>query len=646
MKTLRITNLILTLVFCIFTKTGLSQNPILDSLKSRLAFVEGEEKIKTLVGLSYHFLRISADSSLMYANQILEYSETTVNERGKARAYLMIGSSYNTLGENTKAIKNHLNALEIFESIKDSAAIGITYNNLGIDYHNSGKYKEAIEQYQNSLKLAQKLSNKDGIYYATNNIGIIYEDWGKFDLALEYYLAALRIAYELNNQGYIGITLQNAGVASQKLGKYEEALDYLEKSLEVSSKIGDSKGIFNTFLNKGEIFSRMNKPVDAIENFKKAMEAAMESDNKANIAQADLMLGKAFCLNGQLSEAQPHLLESLKLAKEIEETNLIKDACKALSDFYVKTGDFERAYQTFIEYSSIKDTIYNRESRKEITEMQTLYELDKKEKEIEIQDLKIGRQKAQFYYIISGVSLMVFMALLLFNRYKLKQKHYRTELEKKNIDIEQRLLRTQMNPHFIFNSLNSINCFIALNDPESAQSYLTKFARLMRYILENSRKAFVPVEDEINTLKLNLELEQLRFDNRFTFEVHVNEGIDKQSTFIPPMLIQPFVENAIIHGLSNKSAGGRLSVKLKQESELMCCTIEDNGIGREKAMEIKEKSGKPKHRSLGMQVTQERLDILNEKSKEKVSFQILDLKDEGGNATGTRVELKIPFENE
>ena len=217
---------------------------------------------------------------------------------------------------------------------------------------------------------------------------------------------------------------------------------------------------------------------------------------------------------------------------------------------------------------------------------------------------------------------LLVLAVLLFNRYKLKQKQVRIELEKKNIDIEQRLLRTQMNPHFIFNSLNSINSFITDNNSDSAQSFLSKFARLMRYILDNSRKSFVPVEDEIATLQLNMELEQLRFDNKFDFEIEVDEDIDPEFTYIPPMLIQPFVENAILHGLAGKKERGLIRVGFSANKELMHCFVEDNGIGREEAMEIKKKSGKATHRSLGMQVTKERLEILNEKTTEEVLFQI------------------------
>ncbi len=639
-------NLCFVLVLLLLFGKAFSQNTVIDSLKTRLNEVEGEDKIKVLIGLSYNYLRISADSSLKYSNQALDYSKETDNQRGIARGMLMIGSGHNAKGEYFLAIESQLRALEIFEELNDTAAIGITYNNLGTNYHYLGNYKEAINQYQNSIEIAKRMSNKQALYFATNNIGIIYSEWKKFNLALEHYSNSLMIAQEINNLSYIGSSLQNIGIAYFDLGDFEKALKYLEQSQNVSVQIGDKKGIFNTLINTGDIFVKLKDNQKAIDNFKQALQTSEESGNKANIALASLKLGEVYTLEKKYDKSEPLLKEALKLAKEIEETKLIKDAYKALSDYYFKVNDYKNAYANYTEYTVLKDTLYNRDSRREITEMQTLYELDKKEKEIVIQDLKIEKQQNRFYYIISAVVLLIILALLLFNSYKLKQKHYRTELERKNIDIEQRLLRTQMNPHFIFNSLNSINSFITDNNSDSAQSFLSKFARLMRYILENSRKTFVPVEDEINTLELNMQLEQLRFDNKFDFEINVDEKIDQEYTFIPPMLIQPFIENAIIHGIAGKTGKGKIKVELKPEGKLMQCIIEDNGIGRKKAMEIKRKSGSKKHRSLGMKVTQERLDILNEKTEEDVSVKIIDLKDESGNPRGTKVELRIPFENE
>ncbi|MCF8404844.1 MAG: tetratricopeptide repeat protein [Bacteroidales bacterium] len=621
-----------------------SQNSTIDSLKQNLANVSGEDKVRTLIGLSYNYLRISADSSLYYSNRALDYSTQSGNERGVARALLMVGSGYNAKGEYSQAIQTQLRALEIFKSIRDSAAIGITYNNLGTNYHQMGNYNEAIIQYQNSIEIAKKMDNNFALYFATNNIGTIYEEWNKLDLCIEYYQTALSIAKELTDSNSICISLQNLGVAYRKLGNYEEALSNLKESLIISRKIGNTAEIYNTFINRGEIYLKLNDTDSALENFKLAYEES-ENNNSGNIAEASLKLGQTYTLLKDYSSARVFLESSLKIAGELEDAALLREIHLAFSDYYSQIKNFEKAYISYLEYTKIKDTIFNRDSRREISEMQTLYELDKKEKEIEIQNLKIEKQQARLYYILSGILILLIMAYLVFNRYKLKQKQARVELEKKNIDIEQRLLRTQMNPHFIFNSLNSINSFISDNNSDSAQSFLSKFARLMRYILENSRKAFVPLEDEINTLQLNMELEQLRFDGKFDFEIEVDKKIDPEFTYIPPMLIQPFIENAILHGLSGKKEKGLLKVGFKINGELMHCSVEDNGVGRKKAMELKAGSAKP-HRSLGMQVTKERLEILNEKTTEEVLFQIIDLEDESGNALGTRVELKVPYEKE
>ncbi len=638
--------MILSGFIILISLAGYTQNTVIDSLKLRLNETEGEEKIKALIGLSYHHLRISTIESLKYSTMACEYSKETGNVRGVARALLMMGNGESTAGNYSKAIDYQQQALHIFKSIMDTAAMGITYNNLGINYHNLGLYSTAIDQYQSSYSIAKNLSNDVGLFYSLNNIGTIYEDWGKNDLALEHYQSALQFAQKINNKNYEAIALHNIGVAKSKLGNYEMALEYLNNSLVLRNELNDHEGIFKTLINLGEIQLKINHVTEAIARFHHALSNSIEDGNKVNIAEASLKLGKSYLLTNEYEKAGPLLEKAMKLSKDAGETKYLHESYKSLSDYCALKNDFENAYKYYLEHTILKDSIFNRDSRREISEMQTLYELDKKEKEIEIQNLKIGRQKAGYYYTISGVILFLFLAVLLFNRYKLKQKHFRTELEKKNIDIEQRLLRTQMNPHFIFNSLNSINSYISDNNSDAAQSYLTKFARLMRYILENSRKAFVPVADEVNTLRLNMELEQMRFNHKFDFEISIDENIDAESTFIPPMLIQPFVENAIIHGLSPKSGHGKLNIGLTLENNLIHCLIEDDGIGRQQAIKIKEKSGRTKHQSLGMQVTKERLEILNERSKDEIRFEITDLMNDTGVPSGTRVEMTIPCETE
>jgi len=203
-------------------------------------------------------------------------------------------------------------------------------------------------------------------------------------------------------------------------------------------------------------------------------------------------------------------------------------------------------------------------------------------------------------------------------------------------------LRAQMNPHFIFNSLNSINRFILQNNRAQASQYLTKFSRLVRLILQNSQAALIPLECEMESLQLYLELERLRFDDHFSFKIIIGDELDTEVIKIPPLIIQPFAENAIWHGLMPKEEKGCLQVELFQNEEMLCCKITDDGIGRKKAEDIKSKSS-PVHKSMGLRITEERIAMLRQHKQNKSSVQITDLVLPDGSAGGTEVLLEIPL---
>ncbi|MCD4724333.1 MAG: histidine kinase [Bacteroidales bacterium] len=215
-------------------------------------------------------------------------------------------------------------------------------------------------------------------------------------------------------------------------------------------------------------------------------------------------------------------------------------------------------------------------------------------------------------------------------------------IEKELFDIQQKALQLQMNPHFIFNSLNAIQSFVISNDTDKAIHYLSKFSQLMRLILINSHESTIPVKNELNALSHYMDIERLRFDNKFDYELIVDDKIDQEFMEIPPMIIQPFVENAIIHGLIHSPNPGHIKICLSLQDNFIHCTIEDNGVGREKAQQIKEESG-IKKKSRGMLITQERLEILNKQNKEKFAVNVIDLKDENTDPAGTRVEINILF---
>lgn len=214
------------------------------------------------------------------------------------------------------------------------------------------------------------------------------------------------------------------------------------------------------------------------------------------------------------------------------------------------------------------------------------------------------------------------------------------ELKQKASELEMQALRAQMNPHFIFNSLNSINMFILENNKLQASEYLSKFSKLVRLILQNSQEAFIPLEKELEALHLYLELESLRFDQKFEYKLTVADDVDTSMVKVPPLIIQPYIENGIWHGLMHKKEKGHLEVTLYQEKDILFCKITDDGIGRKRAAELKSKSGSI-HKSMGMRITADRIAMLQEQDKTSITINDLVLSD--GKPGGTEVLIKIPI---
>jgi len=217
-----------------------------------------------------------------------------------------------------------------------------------------------------------------------------------------------------------------------------------------------------------------------------------------------------------------------------------------------------------------------------------------------------------------------------------------TELEQKALDMEMKTLRAQMNPHFIFNSLNSINRFILQNNKTSASSYLTKFSRLIRMILQHSQEQLISLESELEALDLYLELESVRFDNKFAYKVSVQGTVDSSLVRIPPMIIQPYAENAIWHGLMLKETRGQLDIEISSENGHIFICVKDDGVGRENAARLESKST-IKYKSMGMKITQERILNLVTNSEHDAYVHINDLVNNDGTAAGTEVTIKIPL---
>ena len=242
------------------------------------------------------------------------------------------------------------------------------------------------------------------------------------------------------------------------------------------------------------------------------------------------------------------------------------------------------------------------------------------------------------YAVFAVLGAGVIYALFRYRLNKIRKQH---EIKQKTAELEMQVLRAQMNPHFIFNSLNSINLFILENNKLQASEYLSKFSRLVRLILNNSQKSFIPLDRELEALRLYLELESLRFEQRFNYKIIVDNSIDTTLVKVPPLIIQPYAENAIWHGLMHKKEEGNLDIELYQEGNTLFCKIVDNGIGRKKATAFKNNKGSTTE-SVGMRITGDRIAILQDQKQNNTYISVIDVVLPNGSSGGTEVLLKIP----
>ncbi len=629
----------------------------IDSLKkvfSNLDYYSGKidkNLVKEAVILTDYYSRIRLDSAKFYAFLAYNIAKQLNNPTAEAITLNSIGMSYTSAGYYDSAAPYLDSALNIFKKIKDTTGITFVQNNLAVVSMRRGDYVKALEYYHQNLDYAIKQKNNENMLLGYNNIGILYFDWKKYDDALESYRNALKILDKTGEEERKGTVYNNIGEVYQAKGETPKAKEYYNKSLIINKKYGKKRSILISISSLGDIFYKEGKYKEALQYYKEALDISKKIPDDVNISLMKIKTGKVLTKQGHYKEAEKYIKEGLELAKSIKVKNNQLEAYRALMDNSKGLKKSEKLYDYTQKYIALKDSIFNDKSMTTINELETKYKTAQKEKEIALltaetrtKELELQKQRNQKYFLIITILLVLFAGYLLFNRYRIKQIKIKSELEKAKISIEQRLLRSQMNPHFIFNSLNSINSFIGSNNPVEAQAYLSKFARLMRLILENSRKTNIPLEDELQALELNLELEKLRFQNRFDFKIEVADDIDPEDIYISPMLIQPFIENSIKHGFTNKKEKGIINISFKKEEGLLVCTVEDNGIGRAAAETLKKEKRKG-HVSLGTQVTGERFEALKDINI-NAGFEIIDLKDAQGNATGTRVIIKIPYEEE
>ncbi len=656
---MKIFSTVLLLMFFLFGQICWAQKSEVDSLIRLAEQTKGIEKARLFNDAAEKLLGYDPGMSLKYAEQALEISLKKGSIDDIYYSLLFAGNAYSTLGQHEKAVATHLQSLTKYGSSISRAKLAQLHNQLGAAYQCTNNFDEAIQQLLSALEILEQIEdpqmNKDIkrlIISSHTNIGTLFNRLKNYPKALDHYEKAMVICTQINDSSNMMILYNNIGIVYEEKEAYQLAIKNYFAAAILAETFGSKNIIARISLNISLVYVLIEDYAMALEYGKNAMMLAQETGDEYTYTFSLSTIGHIYLEMNKPNLSIGHINQGIKIAKANTYADLLGQGYNFLAQYYAAIGNFKRAYETRGDYFAIKDSLNDSELVSRVAEMQTKYETRKKEQEIalltkdtEIKDLKIKRQNAFVYALIGVVVLIVIVGFLWFSRLREKQKYEKTELEKINLETEQKLLRAQINPHFMFNALNSVQSYISGNDNLKAMTYLAKFSQLMRNILENSRKPLITIEEEVNTLTLYLELEALRFKDTFVFEVNIMHKIIPSRTYIPPMLIQPFIENSIQHGFKNLDRKGRLFIDFYNINGVVSCKIKDNGIGRVKAQEQKQ-LGKMSHKSLGIQVIQERLMALSKAGKVKVKCEIEDLKNAEGLASGTSVLLDIPYEIE
>ena len=662
-----------------------AQRTTIDSLQNLLSTAkEDTNKVNILYQLSE---ACAEEDILKYAMPALQLAEQLNFKKGMAQASNNVGYAYNNLGELNKALQYYQNSLRIYEELGNKGGVANLLNNIAVIYNNQGDISKGLAYHQKSLQMQKEVGNKEGVATSLNNIGFIYNNQGNIPAALEYYHKSLRICEEIGHQQGVATSYNNISALYESQGDRELALEYDQKSLKIAEEIGYKFGIARSLSNIGLYYEHQGNFALALQNFREVLKIYEEIGNKSALSITLKNMGFLYKNQGDFPQALTYYHKSLQIQQEVGDKRLIaavlndigniylqqknykqavaycsqalqvaqalgnpesiRGATGNLSEIYAAEGKYREAYQMQVLFKQMADSVSNVETRKATVKKQMQYEFDKKEAVMKAEqkekdfraNAEIKRQTLIRNTTLGGVGLAGIFSFLLVRSFTRRRK---TAFDKQVLETEMKALRSQMNPHFIFNSLHSINKYMIDNDKENASEYLSKFSKLMRLILENSREQEVPLEKDLSALELYLQLESLRFQNMFHYNIKVDAQIDTENTLIPPMLLQPFVENAIIHGIQHKG-DGIINIKITKEDNMIRYIVEDNGIGRKQLVQI-ETGEEKKRESLGMKITQERLNIINQLKKVKAAINIFDLKDAENQSGGVRIELLLPFE--
>jgi tetratricopeptide (TPR) repeat protein len=605
-----------------------------------------QEKFTSVDSLSKYILPFRRDTTLL-----LNFISTSKNNsyiEGMAFGYNSMGIYNRDKSNYSKAIEYHKKSIELATKLMSDELMISAHNMLGVVYRRMNKVRMALDNHQLALSIAQNSSKKSnaitkGITISHNSIGNLYLTLKQYDLAEEQFRKSLVLEEKIGSKLGLAINYHNIGYSYEFRGIYDEALTNYRRSLDYNNQINSSVGKVICNNSIAQVYLKQGNVKDAAALIIPTLKESEEIGDNFYIAMANVNAGWAYIELKDYNTAEKYLQNGLKISQENNLQSFEAEAYEHLANLSEIRGNYKNALTYYKAFEEKEAQFLNEDNQRYISDLLIKYDAEQKknkiellEKENEIINIKLAQSnKVAIFSILLG-ALGIGLLFILNSQRKLKA-------EKKLLTMEQKLLRSQMNPHFIFNSLLSIKLFMLNNDRESAVAYLDQFSKLVRTILSTSLEKEISLAEELDTMKLYVNIENSRLMNEIDYKVTLDESLDLDNVKIPSLTLQPFIENALWHGLSAKEGYKSLEVNVKKNSEnYVEISITDNGIGREQTMKIETEKKKSQRKSIGINLTKERLANFSKNFANMHTLNIIDLYNNTNNPMGTKVVLQIP----
>jgi tetratricopeptide (TPR) repeat protein len=594
-----------------------------------------------------HFLGSFRKDSTKLKQLIISFKNNNYLN-GKTYVENQLGILYRNYSNFEKAIETHKQALKTSKEAESIEFQVFSLNMLGVDYRRLDANRTALDYNQEALALAEtvkepNLGLRRSIAVSHNSMGNIYLLLKQYNLAINQFNKSQQIEKSIDNKLGLAINNQNIGHAKSAQGKTDEALQYYKKSLAINNELNSVLGKIICKSSIANIYIQQQKLNQALQLIEGNIPTVKKMGNDYYLASEYLNLGWVQTKLKLYRKAETNLFKGLNIAKKHNFISSISVGYTHLSELNQQKNNFKKALNYYQLAEEFDEKISNERNAQYVNDLILKYDSEQKNNQIkdlakqnEISKLQLIRNRNFRVFSLGLISLLAIILYALYKNNTLKN-------EKKIITLKQNVLQSQMNPHFIFNSLNAIKLYIIDNEKENAVYYLNKFSKLIRKILASARNKENTLAEEIDTLKLYIEIENIRFLNEIETEFNIDEKLNLKTIKVPTLILQPFIENAIWHGLSSKK--GKKEIKLtfeKEKDSHLKITIIDNGIGRKKSAAIKKKKIHKKE-SIGIKLTEERLKSFTKDYKNSFSIRFIDLISDGKKAVGTKIIIKTPL---